>query len=174
MEIKKEIWADIPSYKGRYKASNLGRIMSLVCHSHQSPLLSSHLRNGYREVALIDSNGRRTCVGIHRLVASAFLGSIPEGMQVNHIDGNRLNNIIENLEIVTPRENCLHAYRCGLSKPTDNGFKKKVALIKDGITERVFESIRDLCRTMGFDRRSVLRCLAGIYKTYHGYKFELI
>lgn len=169
-----EIWEDIPQYEGRYQASNYGRIKSLVCHSHQSPILSPHIRNGYLEVGVIDGKGRRTCVGIHRLVAAAFLGRIPDGMQVNHIDGNKLNNDIGNLEIVTPSENSKHAYRMGLSKSSDNGFRKKIVIIKNGVIEKTFDSIRDLCREKGFDRRTVQRSLSGFYGPRYGYKFKLV
>lgn len=169
-----EVWKDIPNYLGRYQASNLGRIKSLVCHRHQDPILSPHVRGGYKEVGLIDSNGRRTCVSIHRLVASAFYGDIPKGMQVNHIDGNKFNNNSSNLEIVTPQENSIHAFRTGLSKPFSNNWDKKVAAIKDGKIERVFNSIRQMCREMNYDRRTIMRCLSGVYGKRYGYTFKLV
>lgn len=168
---REEIWKDIPKYEGRYQVSNTGRVKSLVCHAHQNPILSPHLRSGYKEVGLTDATGRRTGVSVHRLVVAAFYGEIPSGMFVNHIDGTRTNNNVENLEIVTPAENVKHAYRIGLAKPSDNGFKKKIAIIKDDKVERVFDSIRGMCREMGFDRRAVRRSMLGVYGPCYGYKF---
>lgn len=171
---QEEQWRDIPNYEGRYLISNQGRVKSLVCNSHQNPILSPHIRNGYLEVGLIDSNKRRTCVGIHRLVCSAFHGLIPSGMQVNHIDGNKLNNAPDNLEIVTPSQNSIHAFRLGLSKPFSNGLQKKVAMISEGGICKTFDSIRAMCREMNFDRRTVQRSIMGVYGNVYGYKFELI
>lgn len=51
---------------------------------------------------------------VHRLVAKYFIHEIPDGMCVNHIDGNKLNNHVSNLEIVTPKENTQHAFKTGL------------------------------------------------------------
>ena len=55
-------------------------------------------------------------VSIHRLVYETFVGKIPKGMQINHKDGNKNNNHISNLEVVTPKENTAHAWRLGLTK----------------------------------------------------------
>lgn len=71
--------------------------------------------DGYKEVVLSDC-GRRRSVRVHRLVMECFVGECPDGLQVNHKDGNKFNNHIDNLEYVTNVENSHHAYRTGLHK----------------------------------------------------------
>lgn len=70
-------------------------------------------KHGYEFVSLF-RNGRTKHFAVHRLVAEAFIGIIPHGMQINHIDGNKRNNHVSNLEIVTPKENINHSWRTGL------------------------------------------------------------
>ena len=106
-------------------------------------------------------------------MVEAFLGAIPDGMQVNHINGIKTDNRIENLEIVTCSENVKHAYRIGLAKPSDNGFKKHVDIMKGGEKIASYRSIREMCRQNGFDRRCVARAIKGEMKTYKGYTFAI-
>lgn len=136
-------------------------------------MIASRMRNGYEAVNLIDLCNRRKTYNVHRLVAETFLGKIPTNMQVNHINGNKFDNRLENLEIVTPSENSLHAFRTGLAKPTDNGLKKQVSVIKEGVVVGTYCSIRELCRQMKFERRSVMRALNGTKKQYKGYTFSV-
>lgn len=69
--------------------------------------------DGYREVVLSDGNRRRN-VRVHRLVAEEFIGECPSGMQVNHKDGDKLNNELSNLEYITGTANIHHAFTTGL------------------------------------------------------------
>lgn len=71
---------------------------------------------GYKTVGLARS-GENKMFNIHRLVATVFIGDIPEGYVVNHIDGNKSNNDVANLEIITQKENIQHAVTSGLLKP---------------------------------------------------------
>lgn len=111
----KEEFRDVKGYEGAYKVSNLGRIKSLerkVKHKHSfksvrekmlKPCLDAY---GYYHVNLHKS-GRMKTIKIHKLVAIAFLNHVPDKQKlvINHIDFNRLNNNITNLEIVTTRQN---------------------------------------------------------------------
>lgn len=114
-----EIWKDIPNYEGEYQVSNLGRVKSLgrivksrLINRHtEDKILKQHItKDGYPSISLGGKN--RTKKSIHQLVAMAFLGHIPNGlaMQVNHIDGNPLNNNLSNLEVVTARYNTADAF----------------------------------------------------------------
>lgn len=96
-----EDWRDIEGYNGRYQASNMGRVRS------NRKVLSFRLnKSGYYYVGL-SVNGKIFTKAVHKLVAMAFLGHVPCGHKrvINHIDHNPLNNKIDNLEEVSPREN---------------------------------------------------------------------
>jgi hypothetical protein len=97
------------SVSKRYEVSSMGRIRSLT----QRPveLRAAVGTNGYMQVCLTDEDGFRATVKVHRAVAEAFIGELPVGMTVNHIDGNKKNNVLANLEVVTNLENVRHASR---------------------------------------------------------------
>ena len=110
-----EIWKDIPNYEGLYMVSNYGRIKSLdriVKHNYggkaikKGKILKQHISQTKRcQVGLCCRNGERKYPIVSRLVYEAFNGPIPDGMQVNHIDENPLNNRLDNLNLMTPKEN---------------------------------------------------------------------
>lgn len=115
-----EIWKDIKGYEGLYQISNLGNIKNIKKYNHM--LLTGCLdKDGYKITVLTKDRIKKT-VKIHRLVAIAFISN-PEGKgQVNHIDGDKINNNDWNLEWNTHSENQLHAHRTGLK--TGNKGKK--------------------------------------------------
>lgn len=97
-----EIWKDVVGYEGLYKVSNLGNIFSTRSGKNLKPSVNT---NGYYIVGLCNK-GQKTHK-VHQIVACSFLGHIPCGMYkvVDHIDGHRLNNDVNNLRIVSNREN---------------------------------------------------------------------
>jgi hypothetical protein len=113
-----EIWKPIVGYEGRYEVSNLGAIRSLnFRRTGKARLLTpSPDSYGYLSVRLCDGEGVRTrkSFGVHRLVALAFIGIRPEGLSINHIDGDKKNNVARNLEYISLRENSMHAIENGL------------------------------------------------------------
>ena len=100
-----EIFKDIPGYEGMYQVSNLGNVKSLK-RSSEKILKNAKNARGYLEVCLC-KNSVGTIIRIHQLVAMAFLGHKRDGMKlvIDHIDNNKLNNRLENLQIITQREN---------------------------------------------------------------------
>lgn len=115
-----EIWKDINGYEGLYQISNLGRVRSLAKQCGFTYLPETIRRtkvkpNGY-EIIILSKNNRKKTHHIHRLVAMAFLDDYCEMLDVNHKDGNKLNNNLANLEMCTRSENIRHAYDNGLSK----------------------------------------------------------
>ena len=109
-EVQNERWLDVPGYEGLYEVSDLGRVRN----SRGTVLKDRILWTGYNRAAL-NKNGCAKSHFIHRIVCAAFIGPIPVGKEVNHIDGDRLNNRIENLEYVTRKENAAHRKVLGTS-----------------------------------------------------------
>lgn len=112
-----EIWKDIEGYEGLYQVSNFGRVKSLNKYHHKrEQILKPNLKSdGYYETSL-SKNSKPKWVRTHRLVAQAFIPNPENKPQINHKDGNKLNNCIENLEWVTNKENIDHAIAMGLEK----------------------------------------------------------
>lgn len=114
-----EIWKDIPGYEGRYQVSNEGNVKSLnyLTHGTEKNMKLSCHHNGYLVVSLGKHPSKS--YSVHRLVASAFIPPIKGKNIVNHKDGNKKNNHVENLEWVTYKENTEHAISTGLRNPHD-------------------------------------------------------
>jgi len=98
-------------HKSGYLVSNLGRIKG-VRVSYLTPTLGT---NGYLVTSLPTEKGR-FFASVHRVVYETFLGAIPKGKVINHLDGDKLNNSIDNLELCSVSQNTQHAYDTGLAK----------------------------------------------------------
>lgn len=105
---KMEHFRDIEGYVGRYQITTWGRVYSIDKKMFITP---QETKKGYLRVDLINENGMRKHYKVHRLVAKAFIKNPDNKPQVNHIDGNKHNNSISNLEWVTDEENKLHQKR---------------------------------------------------------------
>ncbi len=126
MENQKEIWKDVPGYEGIYQVSNLGNVKSLnhfINNKHNSKSLKKGRilkkfisKKGYLTTSL-SKNIKRYSPGIHRIVALAFIPNPEKKPQVNHINGIKTDNRVENLEWSTNKENQIHAVKNGLCNP---------------------------------------------------------
>ena len=117
-----EVWKDIPGYDGWYQVSNHSRVRSFrkngFCDKRliRPKILTGSVKlNGYVKVHLRKGDDSKH-ISIHRIIAKAFIPNPENKPDINHIDGNPLNNNIHNLEWVTPSENAIHAFENGLRK----------------------------------------------------------
>jgi hypothetical protein len=130
--MENKIWKDIPEYEGLYQVSNFGEVKSLSkprnvfnsCYIAKERILKPALNDKGYKVVVLTKNKKHKTFRVHRLVALAFINNYESKPQVNHIDGNKLNNNIENLEWCTNGENEKHAYKLGLKKINEGCFKK--------------------------------------------------
>ena len=134
-----ELWRHVVGWEGWYSVSNLGRLRRDKRGPHTNPgklLVAKQERNGYHHISL-SRNGRRWCGAVHRIVAAAFIGPCPPGLQVNHKNGIKSDNRAENLEYVTPSQNTGHAYdalgherTCGQRIASSKLTDEEVAIIR--------------------------------------------
>lgn len=129
-EFKADV-RDVVGYKGLYSVDNMGNVYS-VCYNWRGygerKLKTNINKYGYATVSLTKESKSKN-VRVHKIVAEAFLGNKPDGLQIRHLDGNKLNNNFENLKYGTAMENAqdreIHGNtargeRIGTSKLTDN------------------------------------------------------
>lgn len=158
-----EQWRDWPQ-DPRIMVSNKGNVVG--CRKGVwSPAKVYHSNSGYQMV--------NACYGsttyVHRMVAETWIDNPNPNYytQVNHINGDKDDNSVENLEWVTPSENIRHAWQTGLITRERKGIPVRIVE-----TDETFDSISECARRIGGDDGSISRCLAGKQSTHHGYHFE--
>lgn len=153
---------------GEYLIYDDGRIYS---EKTRKFLKCSKDTKGYKYLSLKHLKAKRSCPKVHRLVISLFLGEKPE-MQVNHIDGNKENNSIENLEYVTNKENRIHAIENGLKDEVNYG----VAMCDlSGNVIKVFNTCTEALLFLNKPNASpgnIGRVIRGKRATAYGYKWK--
>lgn len=171
--INPEIWKDIKGYEGKYEISNFGRVKSHIKIGtptyYKTPILSTP---GYYTVCLSKDGKVSYSVGIHRLVAEAFVENTDKTKtEVNHKDGDKLNNYYENLEWVTRKENNEHAIKSGLRKYV----KSIEQYTLDDELVNIFTSSAEAGNFLGKGKRTnthILNCCKGKISTAYGYKWK--
>lgn len=159
MNTTKEEWCDIAGYEGRYQVSNQGNVRSLEYHNAKGVKRIGLLKpavdgSGYYRCAL-SKNNTLTTYKIHRLVAMAFIPNPDNLPQVNHINGNKKDNRVDNLEWTDNSGNQIHAYKLGLQKKHSAHTLKVEA--RDIITNQVWEfpEVRIAAKYFGINRNAV-------------------
>src|SRR3990167_737320 len=161
-----EQWKPVKCYEGIYEVSDLGRIKRVgKTRSRSHRLINKGMGRilhqpkvvGYPVVVLFDAKGDRVMKKVHRLVAEAFIPIVSGKLQVNHLDGNRSNNLPANLEWCTPSENKLHAFATGLTKLHNQGERhplstlsssdvKKIVRLRDKKTQQAIAREFNICQ----------------------------
>ena len=177
-----EIWKDIQGYEGLYQVSNLGRVRSYLKLNGRGLDKNPHIltpkvdKDGYFEFNL-RKNKTSKYFRCHRLVAQAFIDNAENEPQVNHINGIKTDNRVENLEWVSVIENIHHAFATGLrvKTPLNNLKSIKVAQYTlDGKLVKIYPSMREVERQTGFKHTCI--CNATKSKTHvsHGFIWKAV
>lgn len=177
----KEIWKDIVGYEGLYQVSNLGRVKSLNKMAGWSDraekILTPRKIQGYL-IAHLGCCNKFKNMSVHRLVATAFIPNRENKPCVNHIDGNKLNNNVENLEWCTRSENDRHAFRTGLrfapkywkdKVGCEHPKSKRVKCIETG---EIYDSIN--IANKKFNTTHIGGCCRGERNTAKGYHWRFV
>lgn len=155
-DTEKEMWEDIVGFEGLYQISSIGRVKSLSrevlksngrIHTVKESIRALHeTKDGYLRVRLGDNLSGKSFL-VHRLVAEHFLENPQKKLEVNHIDENKKNNCVTNLEWCTREENVKHS-SWYLSNMHQANFRKVFSIDKNG--ERLtFSSIKEMAETLG-------------------------
>lgn len=146
---------DIPGLEGRYAVTEDGKVFSHCANAFRKTPIG---KRGYPVVSIRDENGKPRLMTVHRLVAKTFIPNPNNLPEINHIDGDKTNNHVGNLEWVTRRENDAHARATGLHKSDGD---KAVIQLKDGIEIARFKSASEASRKTGIGRSAISNVCRG-------------
>lgn len=153
-----ETWKDIPGYEGRYQVSDQGRVKALPRRlrfvskagreawriTTERLCATNVTRKGYALVHFM-VDGKRAVRTVHELVMLAFVGPRPADRDINHKDGRKTNNALDNLEYVTRSDNHNHAVALGLNRQA----MRVVAVAQDGHPVEQYPSLGAAARAVG-------------------------
>lgn len=158
-----EIWKEIQGYEGEYAVSNKGRVRN---KKNGKILAGAYDGYGYRFVKLYKANSKPKQIKVHRLVALAFIPNPDNLPYINHIDENKGNNNVENLEWCTASQNQRHSAHqksCKIKQIT-----------KDGELVKVWESFMQIERETDYNRSNIIQCCKGKLRSAHGYRWQYL
>lgn len=158
-----EEWKPIDGFEGLYAVSSKGKVMNL-----KSGRILKHCSTpqGYAKVALCNGNGKIKQITVHRLVAEAFIENPDNLPEVNHIDENKTNNDVTNLEWVTASQNIKHSVHQRSCKINQ--------LSLDGELINTWESSHEIQRELGYIYSNIIKCCKNKRKQANGYRWEYV
>lgn len=162
----------IKNYEGLYSVTEDGHIYRYVYNRAIEVAQRKNSNNGYLLITLHKGGGVRTDACVHRVVAETFIPNPENKKYVNHIDGNKTNNALSNLEWCTSKENCLHAYATGLNK-----HKRKIAQYTvDGTLVATYNSLTEAQEAVGKPGKTNIACCLRLdrCKTAYGYVWQYL
>lgn len=187
MEKQQEIWKTVIGYEGFYQVSNFGRVKSMpifIYDKKRKWFKTANILNpkpskiGYFIVTLCKKTIREK-VYIHRLVADSFIPNTDNKSQVNHINGIKIDNRVENLEWVSCKENIQHAFRIGLNKAhkrfnSDNHYSKPIIQTDmNGLFVAEYPSMSECFRQTGIGVPQISSVISGRRIHAQNFKFKL-
>lgn len=164
--MDEELWKEWPQ-DPRIKVSNMGNVISYKRGSGY-PLRVHYANSGYQRVSAGSGSTRKQYV--HRMVAETWIDNPNHYKEVNHVNGDKDDNRVENLEWVTHSQNMRHAYRTGLKEPAGGRKRIPIRIVETGET---FESLRECARRIGVTPPAISYCLAK-KSTCRGYHLEYV
>ena len=188
----KEIWKDIKGYEGLYQISNLGNVKKIKNKKYninkkevEEKEINKYIsirthKLGYKYVKLTDKNGIRKNLFLHRLIAQAFIPNPNNYSCINHINGIKNDNRIENLEWCSQKQNVRYAWDNGLCENVRkvcaiNGKRKSKKIIqknKNGEVIKVWNSTMDIERELGILHNNITFCCKHYNRTAGGFIWE--
>jgi len=183
---KEEIWKDIKGYEGLYQVSNMGRVKSLERtvidnigrrqNIKERILKPKKEPNGYLRVTLSNNSVKNKKFFVHRLVCEAFHENTENKPCVNHIDENKANNTVSNLEWSTFAKNINHGTRSlRAGKAIAKALRKPIGqYTRDGKLIKVWQSAQEVKIQLGFDQGNISKVARGKLKTAYGYVWKYI
>jgi|SRR5690625_2527112 len=167
LDMSREDWKHIPGFEGLYLVSKNGEVFSVPRNGTKGGLLKQYTdRYGYKKV-VIYKNNKPHYRTVHRLVAEAFISNPKNLKTVNHKDGNKLNNHVDNLEWMSVEDNMKHSFKRGLQRIQNQPII--ATRLSDEKNIRFF-SQKETARKLGIHQRSIWRAMKQ-QRPLHGYYF---